>query len=95
MFSLDIIGDEEVNDILVSLVFRAAISAADFSPIDSVCAYLPCTVGVQRGGPQITEVCLPTAHAELLVSKALSCSIACSQIMLELLDNARLPLDNA
>ena len=42
-----------------------------------------------------SEVCLPTAHAELLVSKALSCSIACSQIMLELLDNARLPLDNA
>ena len=52
MFSLDIIGDEEVNDILVSLVFRAAISAADFSPIDSVYAYLPCTVGVQgRGTP--------------------------------------------
>ena len=51
LFSLDVIGDY-VNDTLVSLVFRAARSAADFSPIDSVCAYLPCTVGVQgRGTP--------------------------------------------
>ena len=50
-FSLDVIGDE-VNDTLVSLVFRSARSAADFSPIDSVCAYLPYTVGVQgRGTP--------------------------------------------
>ena len=51
LFSLDVIGDE-VNDTLVSLVFRSARSAADFSPIDSVCAYLPYTVGVQgRGTP--------------------------------------------
>ena len=50
LFSLDVTGDEEVNDTLVSLVFRAARSAADFSPIDSVCAYLPCTVGVQGRG---------------------------------------------
>ena len=49
LFSLGVIGDE-VNDILVSLVFRAARSAADFSPIDSVCAYLPYTVGVQGWG---------------------------------------------
>ena len=52
LFSRDVIGDEEVNDTLVSLVFGAARSAADFGPIDSVCAYLPCTVGVQgRGTP--------------------------------------------
>ena len=43
LFSLDVIGD-------VSLDFRAARSAADFSPIDSVCAYLPYTVGVQGWG---------------------------------------------
>ena len=35
LFSLDVFLDE-VNDMLVSLVFRAARSAADFSPIGSV-----------------------------------------------------------
>ena len=66
MFSLDVIGDE-VNDILVSLVFRAARSAADFSPIDSVCAYLPCTVGVRgRGTP--AQCSVSSAYPRLMPS---------------------------